>query len=249
MPTAPASALPTQHRTASLICRRIEGGGERLWRHEDFPELPSAATAQALSRLARKGTLRRLSKGIYYRPRQTAFGESLPNPSALQARAAAGKNIFPSGVAAANLLGFSTQTPGRMEVSTSATSLPRKLIGADTVIHTRRPGAWKGLANDDAALLDFLRRGGRTSELSPEETVRRTVLLFAERDRLERLLKIADSEPPRVRAMLGAIAEQIGKAETARARLQASLNPLSRYDFGLLAGLRHSRRWQAKRAS
>ena len=229
-----------------MIRERIERGGERLWRLEDFEGLPSTAVAQALSRLMREGVIERLSKGVYYRSRETTFGKSRPNPVAIQELASRRKNIFPSGIAAASLLGFTTQTARRGEVSTSALSLPRKLIGAETVIHTRRPEAWAGLSDADAALLDFLRRGGRTSELSPEETVRKTLALISEKGRLQRLLKIADSEPPRVRALLGAIADEIGKNAGERARLRASLNPLSRFDFGFLAGLSHARKWQAK---
>ncbi len=95
-------------------------------------------------------------------------------------------------------------------------------------------------------MLDFLRRAGRTSELSPEETIRRTVKLFSEKGRFERLLRVAASEPPRVRAMIGAIGEQLGKKPAALRRLRGSLNPFSRFDFGLLSGLRHARNWQAR---
>ena len=202
--------------------------------------------AQALSRLTRQGILERLSKGVYYRSRPTTFGKSLPNPAAVQELASRRTQVFPSGIAAASLLGFTTQTARRGEVATSALSLPRKLIGADTVVHARRPEAWTGLSDADAALLDFLRRGGRTSELSPQETVRKSVALFSEKGRFERLLRIVDSEPPRVRALIGAIGEEIGKKPAALARLRASLNPFSRFDFGLLSGLPHARDWQAK---
>ncbi len=64
--------------------------------------------------------------------------------------------------------------------------------------------------------------------------------------RLERLLKVADSEPPRVRALLGALAEELGREPAARSRLRASLNPLSRFDFGQFASLTHAREWQTK---
>jgi hypothetical protein len=47
--------------------------------------------------------------------------------------------------------------------------------------------------------------------------------------------------------MIGAIGEQLGKTPDALRRLRNSLNPFSRFDFGLLAGLRHARDWQAKR--
>jgi hypothetical protein len=46
--------------------------------------------------------------------------------------------------------------------------------------------------------------------------------------------------------MLGAIGEQIGKRNALLRRLKATLNPFSRFDFGLLAGLPHARGWQAK---
>jgi hypothetical protein len=237
----------TPRRTAALVRQRIESAGERLWRLEDFSDLPFAAVAQALSRLTRSGVLERLSKGTYYRTRETAFGKSRPNPAAIQKLASRRNTVHPSGIAAANVLGFTTQTARQGEVATSALSLPRKLVGADVVIHTRRPEAWASLSKTDAALLDFLRRGGATSELSPEETARKTVTLLSQKGCFERLLKVADSEPPRVRAMLGAIGEQLGKNPAALRRLKTSLNPFSRFDFQSLAGLPCAGSWQAKK--
>jgi hypothetical protein len=230
----------------AFVRQQIERGGERLWKLEDFRDLPFMAVAQALSRLTRQGRLERLSKGVYYSSRNTAFGKSRPNPAAIQKLASRRQTVFPSGIAAANLLGFTTQTAKKNEVATSALSLPRKLVGSDTMIHTRRPEAWARLSERDAALLDFLRRAGRTTELSPEETTRRTIMLLSEKGRFERLLRIAASEPPRVRAMIGAIGQQLGKNRRALRRLRNSLNPFSRFDFGLLAGLRHARDWQAR---
>jgi predicted transcriptional regulator of viral defense system len=231
------------------VRRRIERGGERLWRLDDFRNLPFTAVAQALSRLTRQGILERLSKGVYFRSRETTFGKSRPNPAAIRKLASQHKTVFPSGIAAANLLGFTTQTARQGEVSTSALSLPRKLVGNDTVIHIRRPEAWATLSETDAALLEFLRRGGKTSELSPEETIRKTLSLLSEQGRYERLLKVADSEPPRVRAILGACGEQLRKHPKTLKRLNASLNPFSRFDFGLLAGLPGANNWQVKERS
>jgi hypothetical protein len=232
--------------TANAIRDKIERNGERLWRHEDFRDQPFSAVAQTLSRLTRKGTLERVSKGLYYRSRATAFGPSRPNPKAIKRLAESTKTIYPSGTAAANLLGFSTQTPRRSELATSSLSLPKKLIGADTRVHARRPEAWKRLSETEAALLDFLRKAGKTSELSPERTVKKTLTLLAADRHLEQLLKVADSEPPRVRALLGALAEELGREPAAQTRLRASLNPLSRFDFGQLTSLTHARKWQAK---
>jgi hypothetical protein len=245
--------MGTRHTTdesrkaAKQVRRRIERGGERLWRFADFPDVPPAALAQSLSRLARQGKLRRISKGVYYRGRETAFGPSLPNPTAIRKLASRDKGVFPAGVAAANLLGFTSQSAGRGEVATSGFRLPRKLLGRDTVVHTRRPEAWAGLSEMEAALLDFMRSGGRTSELSPDETARRLVALFRHPRRFERILKVAPTEPPRVRAMLGALGEALGKPARALKGLRESLNPVSRYDFGLLRALPTAERWQVKK--
>jgi len=233
-------------RTASLVRQRIEAGGERVWRLEDFTDLSFPAVAQALSRLTKAGVIERLSKGTYYRSRQTALGKSRPNPAAISNLASKRAKVFPAGIAAANILGFTTQNPRRSEVATSRGSLPRKLVGPDTIVHTRRPEAWATLSETDAALLDFLRRRGRASELSPDETVRRLLSHISEPGRYDRLLKIATFEPPRVRAMLGAIGEQIGANRRALNRLRQTLNPLSRFDFGLFAGLTFARQWYAK---
>lgn len=233
-------------RIMASVRQQIERGGERLWKLEDFRDLPFEAVAQALSRLTRQGPLERLSKGVYYSTRDTAFGKSRPNPAAIQKLASRRRGVFPSGIAAANMLGFTTQTARRTEISTSANSLPRKLVGSDTVIHTRRPEAWGNLCESDAALLDFLRRAGRTSDLSPDDTIRRTLRILSEKGRFKRLLRVAPSEPPRVRAMIGAIGEQLGQNRAALRRLHSSLNPFSRFDFGLLTELRHARTWQAK---
>ncbi len=241
-----ASRDDSQRRSAALVRQRIERGGECLWRYQDFSGLPFSAVAKALSRLARAGKIQRLSKGVYFRNRQTAFGESRPNPAEIQKLAARQKTVFPSGIAAAGLLGFTTQQAKHGEVATTAFGLPRKLVGDDTVIHTRRPQAWAGLSETDTALLDFLRRGGEASELSLEGTVRKTLALIDEGTRFNRLVKVAPFEPPRVRAMLGAIGEQLGKDPRSLHRLRQSLNPLTRFDFGRLSGLTYARNWQAK---
>lgn len=240
-----SKATSSAHRTAALIRQRIEQGGERLWRLDDFRDLSFTAAAQALSRLARQGEIERLSKGIYYRTRKTAFGKSHPNPAAIRKLATSRKSAFPSGITAASHLGFTTQSPRRAELATTALSLPRKLVGEDALIHTRRPEAWSRLSATDAAILDFLRNGGKTGELSSNETIERMQSLLSEPGRFARLLTVADTEPPRVRAMLGAFGERLGRTRTETERLRQSLNPLSKFEFGIFAALPNAATWQA----
>jgi hypothetical protein len=232
-------------KTASIVRNRIESGGERVWRLIDFAGMPRMAVAQTLSRLTRQGIIQRLGKGLYYRPQQTPFGLSRPN--AARIRSLPGRNrVFPAGTAAANVLGFTTQNPARVELATDGLSLPRLIVGKDTVIHTRRPASWRELSETDAALLDFLRNRGASSELSLTETVDKLLGYCRESGRFARLLKVAASEPPRVRAMLGAIGQQLGLPAARLSMLRRGLNPLSRFDFGALAALTYAKQWQAK---
>jgi hypothetical protein len=231
---------------ADQVRRAIAAGGERVWAVQDFPKLPFPAVAQTLSRLARAGDLQRVSKGLYYRPRKTAFGMSRPNPELLRAKGAETRTIFPSGLTAANQLGFSTQVPAREEVATTRGSLPRAMVGDKALVHTRRPEAWTKLSEQEAALLDLIRRRAEASELSPEETVAKLLELLHAEGRFERLVRVAKHEPPRVRAMLGALGEALGKDAKTLESLKSSLNPLTRFDFGILSTIKAARSWQAK---
>src|SRR5258708_38774776 len=122
-------ALPSSRgRVARTVRNRIARGADRVWRSQDFSGLSPTAVAQALSRLSRKGEITRLGKGLYYRSRETLFGASSPNPARLRRLAAERGPPFPSGLAAANLLGFTTQNPAQVELATSRVSLPRVLV-------------------------------------------------------------------------------------------------------------------------
>jgi hypothetical protein len=229
--------------SAESVRRRVEDGGARFWRHRDFSDLPSAAVATALSRLAREGTLQRTAKGVYYHPVATRFGPSIAGASAA-ATYSLRAPAHPAGLSAANVLGLTTQKPLRPEFATPAAAPPSALSGA--IVRTRRPAPRATLSAEDGAILETLRDRGRFSDLSDKQTAARLLRLLADQDRFERLARVSDEEPPRVRAMLGALGQELGASERTLARLRGSLNPLSRYDFGRLAGLRHARAWQAK---
>jgi Family of unknown function (DUF6088) len=231
--------------TAERIRNRIEQEDSKYWRQNDFPELPPFAVSQTLSRLVKAGVLERVSKGLYYRPRTTRFGRSRPSESEIQALPIHQK-VMPAGISAANLLGFSTQNIGQGEFATAAASVPRKIIGDSVRLHTRRPETWKSLSQTEAALLDLLRTRGKFSELSEEATQQRLLLYLSEGDRYERLAAIASTEPPRVRAMLGALGQELNKSAKQLAPLRQTLNPISRFDFGKLRTLRYAKEWQSK---
>lgn len=95
-------------------------------------------------------------------------------------------------------------------------------------------------------MLELLRDRASTSDLPPAKTAQRLQELLSDRERFARLARAATDEPPRVRAMLGALGECAGADEQQVRALRKSLNPLSRFDFGVLSALPNARSWQAK---
>ncbi len=237
------ASAPKRPSTATRVRERVNEAGEHYWKHSDFEDLPASAVAMALSRLAREGVLQRVGKGVYYRPRPTAFGPSIPAASAvapLTLRTA----LHPAGLSAANTLGLSTQNPPRGEYATPAPGPPRAFRNA--VVHTGRPASRVGLSAEEGAILETLRERARNSDLSPQRTILRLRRLLGDDGRFMRLARAALHEPPRVRAMLGALGEELAAPPEELARLRESLNPLSRFDFGALRSLRFAKHWQAK---
>jgi hypothetical protein len=221
----------------------VLAGGERHWQLSDFPDLSATAVAHSLSRLAARGDLQRVRKGLYYRPKMTALGPSLPSATAALAHTFHAP-LHPSGLNAASMLGLTTQNPGRGEFATPAATAPRAL--RDAIVHTRRPPTRNGLSNQDGALLELLRDRAQASDLPPRQTIEQLLALVGRPADFRRLAAAALAEPPRVRAMLGALGQQAGAPATVLRELRQSLNPISRFDFGLLAALDHAREWQAK---
>jgi hypothetical protein len=232
-----------QRSAAATVRDRVMRGKSRYWKHADFADLPPSAVAMTLSRLARKGVLQRVGKGVYYRPTQTSFGPSVPAASGVASQTLR-QPLHPAGLSAANALGLSTQNPGRPEYATPAPGPPTALRGS--VVHTGRPAERGSLSAEDGAILETLRDRARHSDLPAEQTVRRLLKLLADEQRFAALVDVAMVEPPRVRAMLGAIGEELAMPPRLLERLKGSLNPLSRFDFGDLRSLRHARDWQAK---
>jgi predicted transcriptional regulator of viral defense system len=79
----------------------VLAAGERHWTLSDFRDL-ELTVAHALSRLNADGELQRVRKGLYFRPKMTAIGPSMPSASAAVAHTFAAP-LHPSGLTAAGL--------------------------------------------------------------------------------------------------------------------------------------------------
>lgn len=110
-----------------------------------------AAVDQALTRLARRGTLLRAGRGIYVVPVESRFGPRAPSAAKMAEGLAhqRGETITSHGATAANALGLTTQVPMRTIYLTSGRSRRLKL-GAQTVEFRHAP-AWQLVLPGQAA--------------------------------------------------------------------------------------------------
>ncbi len=112
-----------QSSTPSRIARRIQrAGDDAVFATSDFLDLDTrTAVDAALAWLTRKGSLRRLARGLYYRPRINPWlGEITPSREAVVAALARRDHMRVRKIdaSAANLLGLSEQVPARVDYLT-----------------------------------------------------------------------------------------------------------------------------------
>jgi hypothetical protein len=120
------------HPIAEKILARLGSRQGEAVPAGDFLDLGErAAVDKALSRLVRKGTIRRVRRGLYELPR---IGKLLNEPMVQSpdelVQAWARKNglrVVPSGAYAANLLGLSTQVPAKIVYYTNGRTRVLKL--------------------------------------------------------------------------------------------------------------------------
>lgn len=117
----------SQHSIDTQIARRVQRSpGGSVLTAASFGAFGSrAAIDKALQRLVARGVVRRLSRGLYDKPRQDAIlGTLWPSVDAV-VKAVAGKHrlrVQPGGAYAANLLGLSEQVPAKVVLLTDGVS-------------------------------------------------------------------------------------------------------------------------------
>lgn len=155
------------------ILHRIHGKGRGcVYISKDFLDLGNrAAIDQALSRLVKDGSLRRLGRGLFDFPRVSPkLGVLSPEPDQVAQAIARkqGGRVQRSGAFAANALGLSTQVPGkRVYVTTSHSSKVR--VGNQTLtfkqVAPKRVAARSSVASTVIQALDFVGKDGVTDSV------------------------------------------------------------------------------------
>lgn len=127
------------------IMKRVRGKG-RGWAFtpKDFIDFGTRGSVDmALSRLAKAGKIRRVGRGVYDFPKlHDKLGALSPNADSLVRAVArkSGDKIGPTGAAAVNRLGLSTQVPAKPSYSTDGPSRTKNVGGRTLSLkHARAP--------------------------------------------------------------------------------------------------------------
>ena len=193
--------------------------------------------AKALERLQTKGIIKKISKGVFYKPEQTIFGELKPdyNEQLRPYLFENGKRIaYITGAYLYNQLNLTTQMAFRIKIACRGKriSINRGAVKADAV------KSYAEVTDSNYELLGFLDAFKDIRQI-PDSTTAKTVKLLSERikqltetQRAE-MVKYALLYPPRVRALLGAILESQMASSKDIKKLKESLNPLTTIKVGL----------------
>lgn len=164
-----------------------------------------AAVDKALQRLAARGDLRRLSRGLYDKPRQDPLlGTLWPSVDAVVA-ALMGKDklrLQPTGAYAANLLGLSDQVPARVEFLTDGTSRTVKAGPMQIVLKRTTPRQMAAAGRTSGLVIQALRSLG-ADHLTAErlDKLRRTIPVEQRRALLDDLTLAPGWLQPTLRAL------------------------------------------------
>lgn len=193
--------------------------------------------AKALERLQKEGLIKKVSKGVFYKPEQTVFGELKPDYSELLRPYLFenGKRVaYETGTSLYNRLGLTTQMAFRIKIASRGKriNINRENLKADAVKSYAEvtDGNYETLG-----LLDAFKDIKKIPDCSVDQAVNRLSAIVKELNdkQTASLLKYAMVYPPRVRALVGAVLENIGSNIENIEKLKESLNPLTTIKLGV----------------
>jgi predicted transcriptional regulator of viral defense system len=203
------------------------------------------AVAKALSRLAKEGKIVRVKKGLYHFPKTTILGKTTPSPNETIISSKSGESLVhhPAGAAAAYNLGVTTQVPAEI-VMVGATGHRSLLIDGVRVKLRRRDNRHlTSITEKEFFIIETMRNIRRIPGATSADAIPILKKEIKKAD-AEALTRAALKEPPRVRALLGAIFEDLKIDKELREKLKFSLNPLTSFKLEVGAELRSAKNWR-----
>lgn len=230
---------------AKTILKRIEKiGPGSTWTFSDFKELPTFAVAKALSRLAKEQKLTRVRKGIYHYPKKTILGPSMSSP--LRVLGALNLKTYLGGSSAAYNLNLTTQVPAALTFYGDVSYGEREILGTKVRFRRRNISHLKSLGETEVNIIETLRNIKKIPATTPSEIIISLKQELRVSMKIRELLRAIEYEPPRVRALIGAMCEELKLEVDCLDSLFKTLNPLTYYTLGVKNILLYADKWNIR---
>lgn len=220
---------------SATIASRIEAIPEdTTFRYNalDIPKTQYTTAAKVLERLQSRGMIKKLSKGIFYKPRKTVFGELKPGSEEVikDYLFKNGQRVaYLTGTYLYNQMGLTTQVPNVWRIA----SYNRRIFVQRSNLKATPVKSYAPITEANYQLLGFLdalKDWNSIPDLDQQQGIKILVSLLKdfEEDQLNEFIQYALRYPPRVAAFLGALmayAELLPDLN----QLKERLNPLTNY--------------------
>ena len=214
--------------------KTIEKGEAFTYKDLALKKEEYSAASKTIERLLKKGLIKRISTGVFYKPKQTAFGELKPDEEKIITPYLFknGKRIaYITGLLLYNKMGLTTQIPKEISIA----STKKRIYISKGNIKGNAVKSYMEVTDENykyLELLDIIKDFKSIPDLDKESAIKilTNKILELNNKQKKELIEIALEYPPRTRALLGAILENIGENTK---KLDDSLNPLSEYKLGI----------------
>ncbi len=224
---------------AKKIEKQINGfekGNTFTYKDLDIKKEKYSTVAKILERLIKKGIIKRVSTGIFYKPKKTVFGELNPDEEQIITPYLYknGKRIaYITGLLLYNKMGLTTQIPKTISIA----STKKRIYINKGNIKASAVRSYIDVSDENyklLELLDAIKDFKKIPDLNIKSGIKilQNIILELNNKQRKELVKIALEYPPRVRALLGALLESIDNKTNIKP-LKESLNPLSEYNLGI----------------
>ena len=205
------------------------------------------AVIKALNRMAAAGKIAKLSRGKYYKPETSPFGNLLPDQKQVvkDLLEEDGKVTgYLTGYSIYNQLGLTTQVSNTIQIGKNQVR-PAFQRDRYTISFVLQKNTITRENIPLLQLLDAIRYIKKIPDARVEDSCRRILALIktlSEKDKAN-LVRLALKYPPSTRALLGALLDEMGKNNITEPLLK-SLNPITQYQIsGAVKALTTTAKW------
>lgn len=221
-------------KNIEVIIDRLSTGYIFTYSDFDISVSKREAVIKTLNRLAASGKIKKMSKGRYYKPENSVFGQLQPSVYQIVKDLLEndGKVIgYLTGYSVYNELGLTTQVPNVIQIGRNSfrPAIKRDIYTIKFVVQKNKITKENIFALKILDAIKFIRE-------IPDTTVENScvrlmsIIKDMERSEVERLKTLSLKYPPSTRALLGAMIEQTIGSSVAES-IRNTINPITKYKF------------------